>query len=228
MGTSGLVLFVYIDYLLILSLPQLKEKGIISVLSRFIHCFTTSFVAFTAIWILVKAVKTRSVFYVLLLLEIYVLIGACEQFYVFNRFPDFPDYWASFASFLGIIFIRFSQEFPLKLTKLHIHNSFRSTHWFTHTLTWLLKPLHVWLVFLPLFMLIAFLGPYKQSEVRFMSVTCIMLALACCYFPVQLHYNSRSQLQPLYWWGWTLLIQLLFYVYRIIVSLLKLNLPDNI
>ena len=207
------------------------EKGIISVLSRFTHCFTTSFIAFTVIWILLKAVKTRPVFYFLLLLELFVVISACEQFYVLNRFPGFPDYWASFMAFIGIIFIRLSQEFPLRLAKSHIHHSFRQNsriHWLAHPLTWLLKPLHCWIIFLPLFMIIAFVGPYRQSEVRFMSITCIMLAVASCYLPVQLHHNSRRQLQPLYWWAWSLLIQLFFYGYRIIVGLLNLNLPDNI
>jgi len=230
MGVIGLGLFFYIDYLLILSLPQLKEKGIISILTRFIHCFTTSFIAFTVIWILLKAIKTRSVFYVLLFLNLFVLISACEQFYVFNRFPDFPDYWASFMAFVAILFIRLSQEFPLRLTKSHIHHSFKQSHfhWLTHPLTWLLKPIYCWMIFLPIFMTIAFAGPYRQSEVRFMLIICIMLAVASCYLQVQLHHNNRKQLQPLYWWGWTLLIQLFFYVYRIIVSLLNLNLPDNI
>ena len=231
MGISGLGLFVYIDYLLILSLPQLKKEGIISVLARFIHCFTISFCAFTVIWILLKAVKTRPVFYFVLLLESFVLIGVCEQFYVFNRFPGFPDFWASFIAFIGIIFIRFSQEFPLQLTKAHIRNSFHQPghiHWLVSPLSWLLKPLHTWLIFLPLFMAIALIGPHRQSEVRFMLITCMMLAVGCFYVRIQFHYNNRSQLKPLYWWGWSLLIQLFFYLYRIITDLLGLNLPDNI
>src|SRR6478736_6435052 len=107
---------IYIDHRLTLNLPPLKERGVFYFISRITHLLTLTFLAFSLIWTLFKAQKSRPVLYFVLFLELYVLLGIAEQLYIMEVFIHYPDFMASFSAIIGIFLIRFLQEFPLHLT----------------------------------------------------------------------------------------------------------------
>jgi len=222
---------IYIDHRLTRNLPSLKERGFFYFMSRITHLFTMTFLAFSLIWTLFKAQKSRAVLYFVLFLELFVLSGIAEQLYIMEIFNGYPDFIATFVGIIGIFLIKLLQEFPLHLTKHHINLTLAHRRFgrrLIRPLSWLLKMQYCCLIFLPVFLGIAWLAPGLNFLIRTWMIDAIAITVGSCYVFIQIKCSSRNQLQPLYWWLWVLLMYLLFYIYSIITQLLKLGFPDEI
>jgi len=222
---------IYIDNRLTRNLPPLKERGIFYIISRITHLLTMTFLAFSLIWTLFKAHKSRAVIYFVLVLELFVLSGIAEQLYIMEIFNRYPDFIASFVAVIGIFLIKLFQEFPLHLTKQDINLALAHRRFgrrLIRPLSWLLKMQYCCLIFLPLFLGIACLATGLNFLIRMWLISAIAITVGSCYVYIQINCSSRKQLQPLYWWLWVLLMYLLYYLYSIITHLLNLGLPDEI
>ena len=238
LGALCLCTYIFIDVRLIYSdhrltrfLPPIQERDIFYFMSRSTHLLTYTFLAFSVIWTLVKAQKSRPVLYFVLLIELLVLLGIAEQLYILEIFNRYPDFSTTFTAVFGIFFIKFSQEFPLHLNRQHIVHALAHRRFgrrLIRPLSWLLKMQNLLVVFLPLFFVIGWLVPGLTYIIRGWMLIAIMLIVGLYYIFIQINCGSRKQLQPLYWWLWGFVINFLYYLYIIINQLLQLGLPDEI
>ncbi len=222
---------IYIDHRLTRFLAPIQERGIFYYISRSTHFLTYTFLAFSVIWTLVKAQKSRPVLYFVLLVELLVLLGIAEQLYILEIFNRYPDFSTTLIAVFGIFLIKFCQEFPLHLNKQHIVSALAHRRFgprLIRPLSWLLKMQNLLVFFLPLFFVISWLVPGLTFLIRGWMNGVIFLTVGFCYIFIQINCSSRKQLQPLYWWLWALLINFLYYLYIIINQLLQLGLPDEI
>jgi hypothetical protein len=222
---------IFIDHLLTRYLPPVQDRGTLYFISRTTHLSTTTFLAFSTIWTLFKAQKSKAVLYFVLFFELYVLLGIAEQLYIMEIFNSYPYFLSTLTILVLFTFLRLLLEFPLHLTKGHIvhalaHRPFGRR--LVRPLSWLLKMQNSLVFFLPLFLVIAWLIPGVPFLLRSWMITAIAMIVGSAYVLIQMQCGSRKQLQPLYWWLWVLFIHFLFYMYRIVDLLLNLNLPDEI
>jgi len=221
----------YKDHLLVRDLPSLQQRGLIYYMSRFMHLFTYTFLAFSMVWIMFKAHKTRAMLYFVLVIELLVLSGIANQLYVLGFFDGYLYFQSALALAFGLPLIKLVQEFPLHLSRQNIiraatHKRFR--YGLIGPLVWLLKIKNQLLSLLPLFLVIAWLLPGLSYEVRTWIILVGCVSVSIGYVLVQIDGSSHKKLQPLYWWLWSLLITALFYLYMVAAQLLQLNLPIEI
>ncbi|MEO6734585.1 MAG: hypothetical protein ABIN01_25415 [Ferruginibacter sp.] len=146
---------------------------------------------------------------------------------IFNYYPGLI---VSFAAMIGIFLIKLLQEFPLHLTKKDVvfslhHRGFGK--WLIGPLSWFLDIKKIWLIFLPLFLVIAWLVPGINFVVRSWLINGIALIIGFCYIFIQINCSTPKQLQPLYWVLWAMWVNFLFSIYLIITQFFNVGLMDD-